>query len=293
MIIKQELVKRIKEYFNLNIYETKVWIALLSRGIASAGEIATISGVPRSRTYDVLESLEKRGFAITKIGKPVKYIAVKPVEVLEKMKIKTMQDAQDKIKNLSTLRETPEYDELEKLHNTGISPIKAHEITGSLKGRSNIISRLRELIQNAKREVFISTSVLDFEDKSRVLVPAIEQAIKNNVKVRLALSGQPDKIKKISAKFNIKTLSTNSEARLFISDKQEALFMITPENSDEEVGVWLNSPFFSDSISKLLENSLKSGGNIVGKTALISKPAINKTIMGKPLVNKPILNKSL
>ena len=81
MIIKQDLVKRIKEYFNLNIYETKVWIALLSRGIASAGEIASISSVPRSRTYDVLESLEKRGFAITKIGKPVKYIAVKHVDV--------------------------------------------------------------------------------------------------------------------------------------------------------------------------------------------------------------------
>src|SRR3990167_4807938 len=100
MMIRSELVKRIKEYFNLNIYETKVWIALLSRGIASAGEIATISGVPRSRTYDVLESLEKRGFAIVKIGKPVKYIAVKPVEVLEKMKLKTMYDAQEKIKSL-------------------------------------------------------------------------------------------------------------------------------------------------------------------------------------------------
>ena len=258
MIIKQELVKRIKEYFNLNIYETKVWIALLSRGIASAGEIATISGVPRSRTYDVLESLEKRGFAIVKIGKPVKYIAVKPVEVLEKMKLKTMQDAQDKVKNLSTLKETSEYEELEKLHNTGISPIKSHEITGSLKGRSNLITRIRELIQNSKKEVFISTSVLDFEDKSRVLVPAIEQALKNNVKIKIALSGPADKIKKVSARFNIKALTTNSEARLYISDKQEALFMITPENSDEEVGVWLNSQFFADSFSRIVEGSLKN-----------------------------------
>ena len=30
MIIKQELVKKIKDYFGLNIYETKVWLALLS-----------------------------------------------------------------------------------------------------------------------------------------------------------------------------------------------------------------------------------------------------------------------
>ena len=76
MIVNQELVKKIKDYFNLNIYETKVWLALLSKGIASAGEIAELSGVPRSRTYDVLESLEKQGFAIAKIGKPTRSIAV-------------------------------------------------------------------------------------------------------------------------------------------------------------------------------------------------------------------------
>jgi HTH-type transcriptional regulator, sugar sensing transcriptional regulator len=257
MMIKQELVKRIKEHFNLNIYETKVWIALLSKGVASAGEIATISGVPRSRTYDVLESLEKRGFAIVKIGKPVKYIAVKPVEVLEKMKSVTMQNAQEKVKNLATLKETAEYEELEKLHNTGISPIKTHDITGSLKGRSNIITRLRELIQNAKKEVLVSTSVLDFEDKSRVLLPALEQAAKNNIKIKLSLSGSPEKVKKINNKTILKAAVSNLDARLFVSDRKEILFMITPDNSEEEIGVWLHSPFFAESLSEMLETTKK------------------------------------
>ncbi|MBS3077060.1 TrmB family transcriptional regulator [Candidatus Pacearchaeota archaeon] len=259
MMIKQELVKRIKEYFNLNIYETKVWIALLSKGIASAGEIAAISGVPRSRTYDVLESLEKRGFAIIKIGKPVKYIAVKPTEVLEKMKSFTMQEAQEKVKNLSTLKDTTEYAELESLHKSGISPIKTHEITGSLRGRSNVISRLRELIQNAKKEILISTSVFDFEDKSRVLLPAIERAIKNDVKVRLSLAGPIEKIKKIAAKINLKPSQVESEARLFISDKTEVLFMITSEKSDEEIGIWLNSPFFAQSLANIIEAGSSDG----------------------------------
>jgi sugar-specific transcriptional regulator TrmB len=257
MMIKQDLVKRIKEYFNLNIYETKVWIALLSKGIASAGEIATISGVPRSRTYDVLESLEKRGFAIVKIGKPVKYIAVKPIEVLEKIKSNTLQEAQEKVKNLSTLKDTSEYEELEKLHQTGISPIKSHEITGSLKGRSNIISRLRELVQNAQKEIIISTSVVDFEDKARVLLPALEQAAKNNVRIKLALSGQQEKIKKVNAKMSFKSVLTDSDARMYVADKREVLFMITPEKSDEEIAVWLNSPFFAQSISGIMENNVK------------------------------------
>ena len=99
MALNPELIKKLKGYFDLNIYETKVWLALLSKGISSAGEIAEISGVPRSRTYDVLESLEKRGFVIQKLGKPVKYIAVKPEIVIEKLKNNTATHAEEKNQN--------------------------------------------------------------------------------------------------------------------------------------------------------------------------------------------------
>ena len=258
MIIKPELVKRIKEYFNLNIYETKVWLALLSKGIASAGEVAEISGVPRSRTYDVLESLEKRGFAITKIGKPVKYISVKPTEVIEKIKSNAMHDAQERIKSLSSLKETQEYTELEQLHNSGMSPIKSSEIAGSLRGRANVLSRIRDLCENAKKEILICTSALDFEDKGRVLAPAIERLVKNNIKLRIALSGDAEKVRKLSSKYNLKIKPTTSNARVFMADKKEVLFMVTPESAEEEIGIWLDSPFFTDSLSNIIDGSLKA-----------------------------------
>jgi HTH-type transcriptional regulator, sugar sensing transcriptional regulator len=258
MIMKQELIKRIREYFNLNIYETKVWLALLSKGIASAGEVAEISGVPRSRTYDVLESLEKNGFAIIKIGKPVKYIAVKPTEVIEKIKSNVMNTAQEKVKSLSTLKDTQEYTELEQLHTSGISPIKSQEITGSIRGRSNILSRIRELVENAKREVFICTSVPDFEDKSRILVPLVDKLSKKNIKLKFKLSGESEKVKKINAKYGLKIKQIDSTARLFMADRKEVLFMITPSNSEEEIGVWLNSPFFTESLMGVIESSLKN-----------------------------------
>ena len=92
MIIKPELLNKVKYYFGLNIYEGKTWLALLSKGAASAGEIAELSGVPRSRTYDVLESLEKQGFVIQKLDKPVKYLAVKPDSVIEKLKSQVTRD---------------------------------------------------------------------------------------------------------------------------------------------------------------------------------------------------------
>ena len=109
MLVKQELINRIKDYFDLNIYETKVWLALLSKGVASVGEVATISRVPRSRAYDVLESLEKKGFAIIRMGKPVKYLGVKPQIILERIKTDIRKNAEERVNDLSKIKETEEF----------------------------------------------------------------------------------------------------------------------------------------------------------------------------------------
>ena len=64
----------------LNLYERKLFVAILSRKTSTAGELAEISEVPRSRCYDVLESLANKGFVIVQPGKPMKYVAVAPEE---------------------------------------------------------------------------------------------------------------------------------------------------------------------------------------------------------------------
>ena len=84
--MQKQTLQELRERFKLNIYEVKIWTSLLSRGIAAASELADISGVPRSRCYDVLESLEKKGFIIMKVGKPIKYIAVEPEAIVDRVK---------------------------------------------------------------------------------------------------------------------------------------------------------------------------------------------------------------
>ena len=86
MIVKEEFLSKLRRYFSLNLYEVKIWTALLSRGVSTAGELSDIANVPRSRSYDVLESLEKKGFVVMKLGKPIKYIAVPPTEVVDRVK---------------------------------------------------------------------------------------------------------------------------------------------------------------------------------------------------------------
>lgn len=105
MIINEEFLSRLRKIFDLNLYEVRVWAALLSRGVSTAGELSNISDVPRSRTYDILESLEKKGFIVMKLGKPIKFVALKPEEVIERVKKNLVRDAQDKSKRLEKLKD--------------------------------------------------------------------------------------------------------------------------------------------------------------------------------------------
>src|SRR3970282_1413045 len=97
MIVKEEFLSKLRRYFCLNLYEVKIWTALLSRGVSTAGELSDIANVPRSLSYDVLESLEKKGFVIMKLGKPIKYIAVPPTEVVERVKKNLKEDADTRV----------------------------------------------------------------------------------------------------------------------------------------------------------------------------------------------------
>jgi len=257
MILAQDLVNRVKDHFDLNVYETKVWLALLSKGVASVGEVATISRVPRSRTYDVLESLEKKGFAIIRMGKPVKYLGVKPQIILERIKNDVRKNAEEKVINLSRIKETEEFIKLDELYRTGINPVKKEDISSSLRGKSNISNFLKEIIRNAQKEVIICLNADEIKSKAKLFIQTIAELKKGNIKIKLALSGDEKLIKELEGKLMIKSKRIDIDAKFFIVDRREILFYIAKEgNETEDIAVWLNSDFFAESFASLFEKAI-------------------------------------
>lgn len=256
MLVKQELVSKIKDYFDLNVYETKVWLALLGKGVASAGEIAEISSVPRSRTYDVLESLEKKGFAIVKLGKPVKYLGVKPYIILEKLKNNVRNNAEERIVSLSNIKSTNEFTKLEELYKEGLNPVKREDLSASLKGRANIANYLREILQNAKKEVIICTNAEDVNSKIKLFQQTLETLKKSDIKLKVALSGDERLIAKIKDSLKIKIKKINIDAKFFIIDRKEIIFYLSRDNTNEDVAIWLNSDFFAKAFATLFEKAI-------------------------------------
>src|SRR3989338_4841709 len=172
--------------FGLNSYEYKIWTALLSRGVSTAGELSDIANVPRSRSYDVLESLEKKGFVIMKLGKPIKYIAVSPKEVVERVKKNVSEEAKEQIKKLTDLRNTDVLNELNSLHDQGVELIEPSDLSGSLRGRHNLYNHLDLTIRNAQESVTLMTTSQGLLRKLEGLKPTFEKIKKKGVKIRIA-----------------------------------------------------------------------------------------------------------
>ncbi len=258
MIVNKQLLSKLKD-FGLNSYESKLWTAILSRGISTAGELSDIANVPRSRSYDVLESLERKGFIITKLGKPIKYIAVPPSEVVERVKKKIKEDADHRSSVLEGLRGSDILNELSSLHTKGIDMVGPAEITGTVKSRVNLHNQLESMIRNASSSVVLVTTEAGFIRKMEALLPLLEQAKARGVAVK-AIVPVSKKAKPVadSTKATVEVRKSKDVlGRFCVVDGKECLFMLVDDadtHPSYDIGVWATAPFFAKTMQHLVDN---------------------------------------
>ncbi|MDP7457522.1 MAG: helix-turn-helix domain-containing protein [Candidatus Woesearchaeota archaeon] len=257
MIVKEEFLSKLRRFFSLNLYEVKIWAALLSRGVSTAGELSDIANVPRSRSYDVLESLEKKGFVVMKLGKPIKYIAVPPSEVLERVKKNMRQEAEDKVKRLDELKGTDVLQELNTLHTQGVELVEPADLSGSLRGRHNLYNHLELTIRNAEQSVIIMTTSQGFMRKIEGLKPVFEKLKKRGVDIKIAAPITKDvmsAVKDIEGVADVR--NTEAKARFCVVDGKELIFMVLDDNEVHptyDLGIWVNTPFFATALKSLFD----------------------------------------
>lgn len=253
MIVQQEFLDKIKLYYNINAYEVKLWTALLSRGIATAGELADISGVPRSRCYDVLESLEKKGFIIQKIGKPIKYIAVQPEVITERVKKQVAVDTEQQMNIIDNIKNTQVFKDLELLHKTGIDHVDPSDLTNAISGRDNIYRLIKEMIERTKSSITIATTETGLKRKIHILKKPLKALQKKGVKITLIVPKNVSVDKAFKGIAKIK--NTGSNVRFVNVDGKEILFMLTSDEvtPNYDSGVWVKSEFFANALQGLFE----------------------------------------
>ena len=262
MIVKDEFLSRLRKIFDLNLYEVRVWTALLSRGVSTAGELSNISDVPRSRTYDILETLEKKGFIVMKLGKPIKFVALKPSEVIERVKKNLATDAQEKSKRLDKLKTEDILEELSGLFNEGIKFVEPADLSGSVKGRQNVYNHLDMMIRDAQDTITIVTTAAGLNRKIEALMPVLERAKKRGVTIRIVsqITDENRNVAKQLSKVAEIRHTPKMKARFAIVDSNQLLFMILDDSvvhPNYDIAIWLSTDFFAAAMEQLFEAAWK------------------------------------
>ncbi len=261
MIVSEDLLKKIRSAFSLNIYETKVWTALLSKGVATAGELSDMSNVPRSRSYDVLESLEKKGFIIMKLGRPIRYLAVSPTEVVKRVKKELEDKAHREIKMVDDVQGTDVFSELSGMFKNGIEHVDPSSIAGSFKGRNNLYDHILNMLVNAKKDVLIATTSEGIVRKLEAMKTTLRKLKQQKIEIKIAapLKTQSAKDAAEELKEFAKVYDTNVNARFVIVDGKDLIFMVKEDKNLHEsadIGIWVNTPFFAQTLQELFEASV-------------------------------------
>ncbi len=258
MIVKDDFLVKLRQFFGLNLYEVRIWTALLSRGKSTAGELSEIGDVPRSRAYDVLESLEKKGFVVMKVGKPITYLAVEPKEVVERLKKSVKEEADKSIQKLKDLNSNDVLSELNNLFTQGVEFIEPADLSGAIRGRHNLYAHLESMVKRADKSVTIMTTSKGVLRKVEALNPLLQKLSKKKVKIKVAapISGENtatlNELKKVADVKNIKDVN----ARFCIVDGKEVMFMTM--NDDDvhptyDLGIWVNAPYFAGALQNLFD----------------------------------------
>jgi len=246
MIVSQQILDALKQ-IGLNLYERKLWVALLSRGTSTAGELSSLAKVPHSRTYDVLESLAEKGFVMLQTTKPLKYVAITPNEALERVKKKIKEDSEITVERITQFQKSPALKELEKIFKKGFDLIEPGEMTGSLRGRDALHQQLETCFKNAKDNISILTTQKGLNDLQSIHTNILKKAADRGVKIRIAAPyGKEhlpliDKLKEFA---EIKKV-TKSEitGRICVVDGSHVVMALTDEDvhPTQDLAFWTQS----------------------------------------------------
>jgi sugar-specific transcriptional regulator TrmB len=243
----------------LNKYERNLWVAILSRGSATAGELSDISNVPRSRCYDVLESLASKGFVVVQPGKPIRYMSLPPREALDRVKKKIHEDAVELGEKIDRFVKSDSIRELEKLHKENIKLMRPEDMTGALKGRHAMHQQIESMMKNAKKSVKLMTTENGARDLLENHGNLMKKISDSGVKIQIAApvtKNNEETIKSLAKYAQVRNIENvelveKFAGRFCVVDGQEFVMGLTDDvktHPTQDIALWTQSSHASSAI---------------------------------------------
>ncbi|MDR1168998.1 MAG: hypothetical protein LBK53_08965 [Heliobacteriaceae bacterium] len=213
-----EIVEKLKD-LGFNSYEAKVYLALLKKFPATGYEVSKLANIPQARAYDTLKALETAQIVTSSVAKPKTFIPIKPKELTKRCKRK--------------FNSTVDYLEKKLPDIKG----KYNEPILNIAGFSKIIAKTIEIIDNAKREIYIEL----WEEDFKYLEAPLREAYNRGLDLKIAGYGDlgiPGTVLTHSGS----TLTEHSFGKRFLfltADDDEGLYGRTEPRKNEDIeAIW-------------------------------------------------------
>ena len=241
----------------LTEYEARIYVVLTKMGSRNASEISFLGKVPRPKTYGAIRGLESKGLLRIVPGKPERYMAVSPNDVLiplvEKLNRETTECVQV-VENLALAFESSRYVYTEK-------PYERSDLW-SVKGRDKVYKRVQDMIGEAKVNVFFTTSANGLVRVYKAQSEVLEKASERGAKVRVAAPinqinasvarelGEVIEVRNAVVPM-VKFVSADSAEIMFTEDIPDD----TNVTAGQDVGTWTNDPLLVKAHERIFEQT--------------------------------------
>jgi len=235
----------------LTSYEIRTFSSLLKAGELTASDLSQKSGVPYSKIYEVLGTLEDKGWVGSDDSRPTKYFAKSPATALETTKQKVEQDFKEN-QNVILNELIPLYEK---------SGTSERPDIWVLSGTVNIASKILEMVESCKNEVMIALPKAG-EDLVKQALPKLRLLHDKGVEITILTSDNMDKE-------SLKAISRVSQVKIkkglfgggIISDKRYVVILLGPEVSDSTsadiVAIWADHTGLAGFAKEYFEYLLK------------------------------------
>jgi HTH-type transcriptional regulator, sugar sensing transcriptional regulator len=206
-------------------YEIACYLTLAAQHPINGSQLSSISGMARSRVYDVLRNMVRKGLVLD-IGGGL-YAPLPPEELYKRLQ-RQFDDGLEALKD--------------RLN--GAASKTAYEFIWLIRGHSQVIAKAQEMIAGARKELYVRL----FPDSGRLLEADLKKAETRGVGIRfIAMGDMPDRFEIQVTHPDAEHLLETIGGRSFdvIADRSEALVGIFEEGRKDASSInWTRNPWF-------------------------------------------------
>ena len=158
-------------------YEIRVYTSLLEVGAMTAADISKKSSVPYSKIYEVLNSLEDKGWLESDSTRPQKFFPKSPSTALEAMRMRSENNFRESQAAIVS--------ELMPIYTK--SGIKEKPEIWVVRGIYNIAAKVSEIVENCQQELLVALPSVA-QDIARPMQPVLRTLHERGVRIHVLAS---------------------------------------------------------------------------------------------------------